>query len=120
MQPEEVFEGRGVHYFPGRVRSPLAGVGARGEYESNRLALDGPTLDDDETMVVELLSTNLEHIAPVLDSVGWRAVWEDLHGEECGEFVKAAGPTFWAKETYARKRDEVAWLAGGVTGEAAE
>lgn len=45
---------------------------------------------------------------------------ENLHGEECGKFVEAAGPTFWAKETYARKRDEVAWLAGGVTGEAAE
>ena len=31
---------RGVYYFKGRVRCPMAGIGARGDYESNRIALD--------------------------------------------------------------------------------
>lgn len=31
---------RGVHYFEGVVRSPLAGVGSRADYASNRLVLD--------------------------------------------------------------------------------
>jgi hypothetical protein len=35
------FRSRGVFYFSGRVRCPLAGVGGRGDYDSNRLALDG-------------------------------------------------------------------------------
>jgi len=36
----EVFRSRGIFYFAGRVRCPLAGVGSRGDYDSNRLALD--------------------------------------------------------------------------------
>jgi hypothetical protein len=31
---------RGVRYFPGRVRCPFAGLGHRGAYHSNRLAVD--------------------------------------------------------------------------------
>lgn len=34
------FRTRGIHYFPGRVRCPLAGVGSRGAYDSNRLVTD--------------------------------------------------------------------------------
>lgn len=34
------FDSRGVYFFDGRVRCPMAGVGSRGEYASNRLALD--------------------------------------------------------------------------------
>jgi hypothetical protein len=36
-----IFRSRGVFYFPGRVRCPLAGVGGRGDHDSNRLVLDG-------------------------------------------------------------------------------
>jgi hypothetical protein len=36
----QVFRSRGVFYFTGRVRCPLAGVGSRGDYEGNRLVLD--------------------------------------------------------------------------------
>lgn len=36
----ERFTRRGVYYFRGRVRSPLAGVGTRGAQATNRLALD--------------------------------------------------------------------------------
>jgi len=36
----EVFQSKGIHYFVGRVRCPLAGVGARGAYASNRLVLE--------------------------------------------------------------------------------
>jgi hypothetical protein len=39
------FGTRGVHYFPGRVRCPFAGVGTRGAFESNRLALDDADTD---------------------------------------------------------------------------
>lgn len=38
---EMTFRSRGVFYLPGRVRCPLAGVGGRGDYDSNRLVLDG-------------------------------------------------------------------------------
>lgn len=31
-----------IAFIPGRVRCPLAGVGARGDYESNRLVVDAP------------------------------------------------------------------------------
>jgi hypothetical protein len=34
------FESRGVFHLPGRVRCPLAGVGGRGDHDSNRLVLD--------------------------------------------------------------------------------
>jgi len=44
----ERFEGRGVHYFEGAVRSPLAGIGSRADRASNRLALD------DEKSTVEV------------------------------------------------------------------
>lgn len=42
----QVYGSRGIHYFAGRVRCPMAGVGSRGPYDSNRLALD-----DDRTQV---------------------------------------------------------------------
>ena len=85
-----------------------------------RLALDGATGDDDEAMIVGLLNANYDHIVPVLDSVGWRAVWEDLHGDECRQFLATAGPTYWRAQSYTRKRSEVGWLADGPTGEIAE
>ncbi|WP_437603199.1 hypothetical protein [Sorangium sp. So ce590] len=34
------FRDRGVYHFAGRVRCPFAGLGTRGDHESNRLALD--------------------------------------------------------------------------------
>lgn len=40
--PPLVFQQRGVYYFPGRIKCPLAGVGSRGDYDSNRVALDDP------------------------------------------------------------------------------
>jgi hypothetical protein len=36
----ETHASRGVFYFPGRVRCPLAGVGTRGDFDGNRLVLD--------------------------------------------------------------------------------
>jgi hypothetical protein len=36
-----VLEDRGIYHFEGRVRCPLAGIGNRPAYHSNRLALDG-------------------------------------------------------------------------------
>jgi hypothetical protein len=41
-----VISGRGVTYFDGRIRSPFAGLGTRGDQASNQLALD-----DDESRV---------------------------------------------------------------------
>jgi hypothetical protein len=35
-----VYRGRGIHFFPGRVTCPLAGIGARPGDASNRLVLD--------------------------------------------------------------------------------
>lgn len=43
------YHGRGVYYFDGPVRSPVAGVGSRGEFATNRLALD----DDHTTVAVD-------------------------------------------------------------------
>lgn len=39
-ESSEVYCSRGIHYFTGRVRCPMAGVGSRGPNASNRLALD--------------------------------------------------------------------------------
>src|SRR5262245_58030069 len=36
----EVYRARGIYFFPGRVKCPLAGVGSRAENASNRLVLD--------------------------------------------------------------------------------
>lgn len=38
--PVEVHRSRGIRYFEGRVRCPLAGAGQRGPHASNRLVLD--------------------------------------------------------------------------------
>ncbi len=43
------YHGRGVYYFDGPVRSPLAGTGTRGAYATNRVALD----DDHTTVSVD-------------------------------------------------------------------
>jgi hypothetical protein len=40
QQEAAVFRTRGITYFPGRVRCPLAGVGTRGDFESNRLVVE--------------------------------------------------------------------------------
>jgi hypothetical protein len=85
-----------------------------------RLGLDGPTLDDDEEMIVGLLSSNKSHVVPVLDAVGWRSCWDDIDGDECRQFINVAGPTYWTAQSYARKRAEVKYLADGATGEIAE
>ena len=46
----QVIAGRGVTYFDGRVRCPFAGLGARGDQASNRLALDdGESRVDDRS-----------------------------------------------------------------------
>lgn len=42
----EQFSGRGVYYFAGGVRCPLAGVGKRGDFHCNRL-----TIDDEHSQV---------------------------------------------------------------------
>ncbi len=34
------YQARGIYYFDGRVRCPLAGVGSRGDFDGNRLVLD--------------------------------------------------------------------------------
>lgn len=44
------FHGRGVHYFDGAIRSPLAGIGSRGDYSSNRLAID----DEHSTVSIDV------------------------------------------------------------------
>ncbi len=85
-----------------------------------RLGLDGPTGDDDEAMIVGLLSSNAAHIVPVLDDVGWRRVWEDLDGDEGHRFVTVAAQAYWAGQSFSYKRSEVEWLADGVTGEMAQ
>jgi hypothetical protein len=87
-----------------------------------RLGLDGVTGDDDEQMIVGLLAppSNSAHIVPVLDAAGWRRCWDKIDGAELGQFIKAAGPTYWAAQSYARKRAEVKFLADGVTSEHAE
>jgi hypothetical protein len=46
---EQVFDSRGVYYFRGRIACPLAGVGDRGDRDSNRLALD----DGDTTVTLD-------------------------------------------------------------------
>jgi hypothetical protein len=38
--PGQTFQGRGVYYFEGRTVCPFAGLGARADHASNRLALD--------------------------------------------------------------------------------
>ncbi len=43
------FAGRGIFYFSGRIRCPLAGIGQRADYASNRLALD----DNASTVIVD-------------------------------------------------------------------
>lgn len=43
------FRTRGVHYFEGRIRCPLAGVGSRGDFLSNRIVLD----DEDSVVTVD-------------------------------------------------------------------
>lgn len=54
--PGEVYRSRGVYYFPGRVKCPMAGVGSRGDFDSNRLALDDNrskvTIDRDAGRIV--------------------------------------------------------------------
>lgn len=52
MQPDvkpDVYSKRGVVYFDGRVRCPLAGVGSRGPNHSNRLALE----NDDSVVTID-------------------------------------------------------------------
>jgi hypothetical protein len=84
------------------------------------LGLDGPTLGDDEEMIVGLLDSNLSHVVPVLSVVGWRRVWDDVDGENCRSFVRSCASVYWSAQDYARKRDEVSYLADGVTGETAQ
>lgn len=43
------YNARGIYFFPGRITCPLAGVGSRGEDESNRLVLD----DGDTTVEID-------------------------------------------------------------------
>jgi hypothetical protein len=40
MQEPTTYRGRGIHFFPGRVTCPLAGIGSRPDDASNRLVLD--------------------------------------------------------------------------------
>lgn len=47
--PPVVFRSRGVHYFAGSFRCPLAGAGTRGANDCNRVALD----DDHSTVTID-------------------------------------------------------------------
>ncbi len=80
-----------------------------------KLGLGGATLDDDD-MINGLLQSNTSHIVPVIDAVGWRRIWNAIDGEECAQFIKIAGETYWKRRSYSRKRDEVKHLADGATG----
>jgi hypothetical protein len=44
-----VLEDRGIYHFEGRIRCPLAGIGSRPDFHSNRLALDS----DDTRVIID-------------------------------------------------------------------
>jgi hypothetical protein len=108
------------YYATAKAKGALPTLSVAQRVRLIRLGLDGPTLDEDEEMIVGLLSTNDAHIVPVLDQVGWRNVWKDVDGEECRQFVQATAQTYWSVQSYERKRDEVKFLADGITGEIAQ
>ncbi|WP_448002672.1 hypothetical protein [Agromyces bauzanensis] len=81
-----------------------------------RAVLSGSTTGAEDTMVSDLLvSATPADATAVLDDVGWRWVWNDLSGDDLRRVVDVAGPAFWARRSFAQKKAEVGFLAGGRT-----
>ncbi|MHB1843333.1 MAG: hypothetical protein ACYCWW_00680 [Deltaproteobacteria bacterium] len=64
LQKSGSYQGRGIYYFEGRIRCPLAGLGTRGGNDCNRLALD----DDNSQVTIdpsahEIVFTNTKSYA---------------------------------------------------------
>ena len=64
-----------------------------------------------------MLRAKPSDIANVINIVGWRRLWDKIDGEECRQFIQIAGHEYWKTQSYSRKREEVKFLADGVTGE---
>jgi hypothetical protein len=85
-----------------------------------RLVLEGATIGDEETMVADILTSNLSHAPAVIDSVGWRWIWDDLGGKALQRVVDTVGPVYWARRSLDAKKAEVKYHSGGVTTDVAQ
>jgi hypothetical protein len=134
-----------INYTPGSVTGELGGIGGHDEDDNAvdyykeakkkgalesltveqrtrliRDVLSGATLGDEDTMIADLLTTNDAHVVPVIDSVGWRWLWDDVSGRDWAKIMRHAGPIYWKAKDYTTKRREVKFLADGVTTDTAQ
>jgi hypothetical protein len=77
--------------------------------------LDGVTIGNEVTMILDLLTSASTQLTPVLDAVGWVRVYGKLWGDDCRRLIRECGPAYWAAAPYERKRAEVKRLADGRT-----
>jgi hypothetical protein len=134
-----------INYTPGAVSGELGGVGSSDEDDNAveyyneakkrnalpslteaqrarliRDVLSGATIGDEDTMIADLLTTNDAHVVPVIKTVGWRALWEDVSGDDWDRIMRRAGPIYWKAQDYAAKQSEVKFLADGRTNNTAQ
>ncbi|AUX38995.1 uncharacterized protein SOCE26_003770 [Sorangium cellulosum] len=64
------FRDRGVYHFAGRVRCPFAGLGTRGDFESNRLALDDDRSEVELDTAARRIVLYNDHLYPQKTIVG--------------------------------------------------
>lgn len=80
-----------------------------------RLVLEGSTTGAEDTMVADLLTSRPADAPAVIDSVGWRWIWDDLGGDDLRRIVDQVGPLYWAGKSLDLKKREVKFLADGRT-----
>jgi hypothetical protein len=101
-----------AYYLEAKTQGALYSLTLEQRLRLIRLGMAGPTLGGDQQMIADLVTIDDELIVPILDEVGWRSVWQSLDAGSCQLFVGLAAEPYWSKETYGRKREEVAWLMG--------
>ena len=86
-----------------------------------RLVLGGATVGNEETMIVDLLETApSSDLAPIIDHVRFRWLWDDLGGSQLERLVHRVGPRYWAQQAFDAKDREIKFHAAGVTTERSE
>jgi hypothetical protein len=82
--------------------------------------LTGATLGSEDAMIVELLDANHDDAVKIIEHFGWHWIWEDVDGDDLRDFIRKLGPSFWRAQDIGVKKQEIKWLADGVTTDAQE
>ena len=108
------------YYEEAKAQNALGGLTVPQKIRVIHELLDGATVGDEETAILDLLAANPSEANQLIQANTWEWLYDDIDDDEHKTFVRTYGPRFWPTQSLDAKREEVARLARGFTSDIAE